>query len=69
MIQNAKIAGNVLRLGVHSEWMAREVREYIEALERSNCKCDEAYRAGAQDERSAISRKLFDKRGFFVDEI
>ena len=36
MIQDAKIAGNVLRLGVHSEWMAKQVREYIEKLERDN---------------------------------
>ena len=28
MIQNEKIAGNILRLGVDCEWMAEEVGEY-----------------------------------------
>lgn len=36
MILDSKIAGHVLSLGIDCEWMAEEVREYIEKLEREN---------------------------------
>ena len=42
MIQNPKIAGHVLRLGVDCEWMAEDVREYIEELEKQLAERDAA---------------------------
>ena len=41
----------------------------LKAMLDLRSRLDEAYRAGAQDERAAISRRLFHKRGFFVNEI
>jgi len=33
MVQNEKIAMNITSLSVDCEWMAQEVREYVEELE------------------------------------